>query len=73
MVTPTGCLARRTVGDSLNDDRIDGALRHAVALRGHLHRKVVFHTDRRSQDASAQLAKAATELGVLHSMRRTGV
>jgi putative transposase len=63
----------RTVGDSLHTDLVEDALRQAVALRGHLPRKVVFHADRGTQYASAQLAKAATELGVLRSMGRTGV
>lgn len=63
----------RTVGDSLHTDLVEDALRQAVALRGHLPRKVVFHADRGTQYTSAQLAKAATELGVLRSMGRTGV
>lgn len=63
----------RTVGDSLQTDLVEDALRQAVALRGHLPRKVVFHADRGTQYTSAQLAEAAAELGVLRSMGRTGV
>lgn len=63
----------RTVADSLHTDLVENALRQAVALRGHLPRKVVFHADRGTQYTSAQLATAATELGVLRSMGRTGV
>nr|WP_116284931.1 IS3 family transposase [Subtercola boreus] len=63
----------RTVGDSLHTDLVEDALRQAVGLRGHLPRKVVFHADRGTQYTSGQLAKAATELGVLRSMGRTGV
>ncbi|WP_436406554.1 IS3 family transposase [Acidipropionibacterium jensenii] len=63
----------RTVGDSLHTDLVEDALRQAVALRGHLPRKVVFHADRGTQYTSAQLAEAAAELGVLRSMGRTGV
>ncbi len=63
----------RTVADSLHTDLVEDALRQAVALRGHLPRRVVFHADRGTQYTSGQLAKAATELGVLRSMGRTGV
>ena len=63
----------RTVGDSLHTDLVEDALRQAVALRGHLPRKVIFHADRGTQYTSAQLAEAAAELGVLRSMGRTGV
>lgn len=63
----------RTVGDSLHTDLVEGALRQAVALRGHPPRKIVFHADRGVQYTSAQLAEAAAELGVLRSMGRTGV
>ncbi|TQM61385.1 integrase-like protein [Klugiella xanthotipulae] len=44
-----------TVGDSLHTDLVEGALRQSVALRGHLPRKVVFHTDRGTQYTSASL------------------
>ena len=63
----------RTVADNLHTDLVEGALRQAVALRGSLPRKVVFHADRGVQYTSSQIAEAATELGVLRSMGRTGV
>lgn len=63
----------RTVGDSLHTDLVEDALRQAVALRGVLPRKVIFHADRGTQYTSAQLANVAAELGVLRSMGRTGV
>lgn len=63
----------RTVGDSLHTDLVEDALRQAVALRGVLPRKVIFHADRGTQYTSAQLAAVAAELGVLRSMGRTGV
>lgn len=63
----------RTVGDSLHTDLVENTLRQAVALRGYLPRRVVFHADRGTQYTSAQLANAAAELGVLRSMGRTGV
>jgi transposase InsO family protein len=63
----------RTVADSMHTDLVEDALRQAVALRGALPRKVIFHADRGTQYTSSQLAKAAEELGVLRSMGRTGV
>lgn len=63
----------RTVGDRLHTDLVEDTLRQAVALRGVLPRKVVFHADRGTQYTSGQLAAAAAELGVLRSMGRTGV
>ena len=63
----------RTVSESLHTDLVEDALRQAVALRGTLPGKVVFHADRGTQYTSAQLAEAASELGVLRSMGRTGV
>lgn len=63
----------RTVADSMHTDLVETALRQAVALRGALPRKVIFHADRGSQYTSEQLAIAARELGVLRSMGRTGV
>lgn len=63
----------RTVGESLHTDLVEDTLRQAIALRGLLPRKVIFHADRGTQYTSAQLANAAAELGVLRSMGRTGV
>lgn len=63
----------RTVSDSMHTDLVEQALRQAVALRGDLPGKVVFHADRGTQYTSTQLAAAAAELGVLRSMGRTGV
>ncbi|MBK8445831.1 MAG: DDE-type integrase/transposase/recombinase [Micropruina sp.] len=45
----------------------------AVALRGHLPGKVIFHADRGCQYTSKQIAKLAGELDLLRSMGRTGV
>jgi len=63
----------RHVADSMHTDLVEQALRQAVALRGVLPRKVIFHADRGTQYTSSQLADAASELGVLRSMGRTGV
>ena len=63
----------RCVADNMHTDLVEAALRQAVALRGALPRKVIFHADRGTQYTSGQLANAARELGVLRSMGRTGV
>lgn len=63
----------RTVADTMHTDLVEQALRQAVALRGDLPRKVIFHADRGTQYTSGQIADAARELGVLRSMGRTGV
>ena len=63
----------RTVSDNMHTDLVEQVLRQAVALRGVLPGKVIFHADRGTQYTSRQLADAAKELGVLRSMGRTGV
>jgi transposase InsO family protein len=54
-------------------DLVEGALRQAVALRGDLPHKVIFHADRGSQYTSKQVAALAVDLPILRSMGRTGV
>ncbi len=63
----------RTVADHLRADLVEDALRQAVALRGELPAKVVFHADRGCQYTSQQIADLAGELDLLRSMGRTGV
>jgi putative transposase len=63
----------RSVSDSLHTDLVEDALRQAVALRGVLPGKVIFHADRGTQYTSGQIARVAAELGLLRSMGRTGV
>lgn len=69
--------SRRVLGwamDSGQDaDLVERALRTANTLRGHFEGTVVFHADRGTQYTSAQLHRAATELGIEQSMGRTGV
>lgn len=71
-----GC-SRRVVGwaveDHLRTDLVEAALRRAVALRGELPQKVIFHADRGTQYTSQQLADTCTELPVIQSVGRTGV
>lgn len=45
----------------------------AIALRGDLPDKVVFHADRGTQYASEQITRFAAENGITRSMGRTGV
>ena len=45
----------------------------AIALRGPLPEKVIFHADRGCQYTSAQLARFARENNLLRSVGRTGV
>ena len=63
----------RTVADHLRADLVEDALRQAVALRGELPGKVIFHADRGCQYTSQQLADLCGELDLLRSMGRTGV
>ncbi|MBK8446300.1 MAG: DDE-type integrase/transposase/recombinase [Micropruina sp.] len=62
----------RTVADHLRADLVEDALRQAVALRGQLPGKVIFHADRGCQYTSQQSADLAGELDLLRSMGRTG-
>jgi len=63
----------RSVADHLRTDLVEDALRQAVALRGHLPTKVIFHADRGCQYTSQQLADLTSDLDLLRSMGRTGV
>lgn len=63
----------RSIANHLRADLVEDALRQAVALRGHLPGKVIFHADRGCQYTSQQIADLAGELDLLRSMGRTGV
>jgi len=63
----------RSVDATMRADLVEQALRQAVALRGALPEKVVFHADRGSQYTSKQIADLAGTLPILRSMGRTGV
>lgn len=63
----------RAVADHLRADLVADALRQAVALRGELPGKVIFHADRGCQYTSQQLADLCSQLDLLRSMGRTGV
>ena len=69
--------SRRVIGwaiaDTLHTDVVESALTMAIALRGPLPEKVIFHADRGCQYTSAQLARFARENNLLRSVGRTGV
>ena len=54
-------------------DLVEQALQMAITLRGELPVKVVFHADRGTHYASAQIANFAKVNGITRSMGRTGV
>ena len=63
----------RVVDNNMRADLVEAALRQAVALRGDLPERIVFHADRGSQYTSKQIAEVAAGLSILRSMGRTGV
>jgi transposase InsO family protein len=69
--------SRRVVGwaldDHLHTDLVESALAMAVAMRGGLAQKVIFHADRGCQYTSDQLARFAGKHNLLRSVGRTGV
>ena len=69
--------SRRVIGwaiaDHMRTDLVEDALRMAITLRGELPAQVVFHTDRGTQYASAQITKFAAENGITRSMGYTGI
>jgi transposase InsO family protein len=69
--------SRRVIGwaiaEHMRTDLVEDALRMAITLRGELPEKVVFHTDRGTQYASAQITKFASENGITRSMGLTGI
>jgi putative transposase len=54
-------------------DLVEQALQMAITLRGELPGHVVFHADRGTQYASAQITAFAAANGITRSMGRTGV
>ena len=54
-------------------DLVEDALKMAVTLRGKLPETVVFHTDRGTHYASAQIAAFTDENGITRSMGYTGI
>lgn len=69
--------SRRVIGWAIDEhmrtDLVQDALQMAITLRGELPETVVFHTDRGTQYASAQISVFAAHNGITQSMGRTGV
>ena len=69
--------SRRVIGwaiaEHMRADLVDQALQMAITLRGELPAEVVFHADRGTQYASAQITTFAATNGITRSMGRTGV
>jgi putative transposase len=69
--------SRRVIGWAIDEhmrtDLVEDALQMAIMLRGELPAQVVFHTDRGTQYASAQLALFAKINGITRSMGHTGI
>jgi putative transposase len=69
--------SRRVIGwaiaEHMRTDLVEQALQMAITLRGELPAHVVFHADRGTQYASAQITAFAAANGITRSMGRTGV
>ena len=69
--------SRRVIGWAIDEhmrtDLVEQALQMAITLRGELPEKVVFHTDRGTQYASAQITEFADLNGITRSMGLTGI
>ena len=69
--------SRRVIGWAIDEhmraDLVEQALQMAITLRGQLPAHVVFHADRGTQYASAQITAFAAANGITRSMGRTGV
>jgi transposase InsO family protein len=69
--------SRRVIGWAIDEhmrtDLVQDALQMAITLRGQLPQKVVFHTDRGTQYASAQITKFASDNAITRSMGLTGI
>ena len=69
--------SRRVIGWAIDEhmraDLVQEALAMAITLRGDLPAKVVFHSDRGTQYASAQITAFAAANGLIRSMGYTGI
>jgi putative transposase len=69
--------SRRVIGwaiaEHMRTDLVEQALQMAITLRGELSAHVVFHADRGTQYASAQITAFAAANGITRSMGRTAV
>jgi putative transposase len=69
--------SRRVIGWAIDEhmraDLVESALQMAIILRGERPAKVVFHADRGTQYASAQISSFAAANGITRSMGQTGI
>jgi putative transposase len=69
--------SRRVIGWAIDEhmraDLVERALQMAITLRGELPAQVIFHADRGTQYASAQITAFATANGITRSMGKTGI
>jgi putative transposase len=69
--------SRRVIGwaiaEHMRADLVEQALQMAITLRGELPVQLVFHADRGTQYASAQITRFAAENGITRSMGKTGI
>lgn len=69
--------SRRVIGwaiaDHMRTDLVQDALQMAITLRGDLPETVIFHSDRGTQYASAQITEFAAAHGITRSMGYTGI
>jgi putative transposase len=61
------------IDEHMRADLVEDALSMAIVLRGELPERVIFHSDRGTQYASAQITAFAAEHGLTRSMGYTGV
>ena len=77
LATVIDACSRRVIGwaiaDHMRTDLVQDALQMAITLRGELPATVVFHTDRGTQYASAQITTWAANNGITRSMGYTGI
>ena len=77
LATVIDACSRRVIGwaiaEHMRTDLVEDALQMAITLRGELPEQVVFHTDRGTQYASAQITQFASENGITRSMGYTGI
>jgi putative transposase len=61
------------IDEHMRADLVESALQLAIILRGERPAKVVFHADRGTQYASAQISSFAAANGITRSMGQTGI
>jgi transposase InsO family protein len=61
------------IADHMRTDLVEDAPKMAIALRGELPVKVVFHSDRGTRYASAQITLFAANNGITRSMGHTAI